>query len=215
MKRYNSRNNSFNPHGRHGMNALMGGRKSPRSLRTMLRSGTDFLHDHMFVSIVILALCIFAAWYFLSRHQSTSSSGVSSSSTDSSNAPVLEKGTPDYDTVVPKGRTAASVSWTRVSPPDHNAVYTYVDTVDKATLNVSEQPVPDNFKKDQTSSIEQLASSYNATQKLTVGTVTVYIGTSSKGPQSTIFIKNNVLVLIKTDIALTADQWIAYISNLQ
>lgn len=193
----------------------MGDRKSPRNVRTMLRNCIDFLHDHVFISVAILALCVLTAWYFLSRHQSTLSSQTSSSSSNSSNAPVLEKGTPDYDTVVPKGRTAATINWTRVSPPDHNAVYTYVDTVDKATLNVSEQPVPDNFKSNPTTSIEQLASSYNATQKLTVGTVTVYIGTSTKGPQSTIFIKNNVLVLIKTDTALTTDQWIAYISNLQ
>lgn len=208
MKRHSSRN-SFNPHSRHGLHAS---RTTPQSPRVIIRNALDFLHDHLFVAILILALCLIAAWYLLSRHQTFT---TTSPSADSVDAPVLEKGTPDYDTVVPKGRTAKNIDWTRVSPPDHNPVYTYVDTVDKATLNVSEQPVPDNFKNDPTTSLEQLAGSYNATQKLTVGTVTVYIGTSTKGPQSVIFIKKNVLVLIKTDIGLTTDQWIFYISSLQ
>lgn len=210
MKRYTSRNKSFNPHSRHGIYTAAHTR---RSLRSILRSSADFLHDHLLIALVVLALCLAAAWYFIGQHRANTHPGTTTS--DSSGAPVLEKGKPDYDTVVPKGRTAVSIDWTRVSPPDHNPVYTYVDTVDKATLNVSEQPIPDNFKSDQTTSIEQLASSYNATEKLTVGSVSVYIGTSSKGPQSVIFIKNNVLVLIKTDIGLTTDQWMSYISSLQ
>lgn len=174
----------------------------------------DFFHDHLLVSTLILALCLYGAWYVLSRRHLATSSPTTPSST-SSTAPVLEKGTPDYDTVVPKGRTAASIDWTRVSPPDHNPVYTFVDTVGKATINVSEQPIPDDFKDDPTKSIEQLAAGYDANQKITVGTVTVYIGTSTKGPQSVIFIKNNVLVLIKTDVGLTTDQWMSYVSSLQ
>lgn len=214
MKRYTSRN-SFNPHGRHGMNTPVGGRRSPRNLRSILRNSIDFLHDHLFVSILILALCIFAAWYTLSRRQTTTNSGTGSSSSDSSNAPILEKGKPDYDTIVPKGRTSASVDWTRIGPPDHNSVYTYVDTVGTTTIKVSEQPLPDNFKDNPDKSVEELASNSNATQKLTVGTTTVYLGTSEKGPQSAFFYKRNILVLIKTDTGLTTDQWMSYISSLQ
>lgn len=214
MKRYTTRHNSFNPRSRRRIDTPAGSQLPPRDLRSTLRSGLDALHDHLFVSIVILGICLFAAWYIVNQRQ-TSISSKTSSSADSSNAPVLEKGKPDYDTVVPKGRTASSIDWTRVSPPDHNPVYTYIDTIAKATINVSEQPIPDDFKANPVSSVETLASNYNANQKILVGTDTVYIGTSEKGPQSVIFIKNNVLVLIKTDSRLSTDQWMSYISSLQ
>lgn len=214
MKRNTRRNNSFTPHGRHAMGTTVNRLQPRRNLRSVIRNATDFIHDHPFIIVITLGLAVYATWYTLSRPQVTRNDPFTPA-TSSASAPRLEKGIPDYDTVVPKGMTPATITWTRVSPPDHNPVYTYIDTIGKVTINVSEQPIPDDFQVDPVASVEKLASSYNANQKIIVGSDTVYIGTSEKGPQSVIFIKNNVLVLIKTDTGLSTDQWMSYISSLQ
>jgi hypothetical protein len=128
----------------------------------------------------------------------------------------LVKGTPDYATVLPQGKTIASLGgWTRISPPKTSPVYTYIDKVENVQINVSEQPLPDNFKSDTAKQLEQLAVSEKATQKITVGGNTIFIGTSSQGPQSIFFIKNNLLILIKSDSTISENSWIQYINSLQ
>lgn len=60
-----------------------------------------------------------------------------------------------------------------------------------------------------------LADDYLTKEKLTVGDITVYIGTSARGPQSVIFHKNNLLILIKSNGPLSGDQWTEYIASLE
>lgn len=130
--------------------------------------------------------------------------------------PKLIKGTPDYLTVLPKGKTIAALGgWTRISPPDASPVYTYIDKIGNVQINVSEQPLPDSFKPNPLQQLQQLAKNENATDKITVGNIAVYIGTSSNGPQSAFFIKNNLLILIKSDSIINQNQWIEYIDFLQ
>ncbi|MEO6109587.1 MAG: hypothetical protein ABIP50_01070 [Candidatus Saccharimonadales bacterium] len=124
--------------------------------------------------------------------------------------------TPDYPTVLPEGKTITDFGgWTRVSPPDRNPVFAYVDTINGKQINVSEQPLPPEFKEDTNSQVEQLAAGYKATEKVTVGDITVYIGTSAKGPQSVIFVKNNILVLIKSSLKVSDDDWAKYVNSLK
>ncbi|RWZ78316.1 MAG: hypothetical protein EOT05_00940 [Candidatus Microsaccharimonas sossegonensis] len=123
---------------------------------------------------------------------------------------------PDYKTLLPVGKTIDSLGgWTRVSPPESNPVFAYIDRVNGKQINVSEQPLPNEFKQDTAAQIQQLASGYKATEKVTVGDVTVFIGTSAKGPQSVIFVKNNLLVLIKSSVALSENDWASYVNSLK
>jgi hypothetical protein len=123
---------------------------------------------------------------------------------------------PDYPTLLPEGKTIESLGgWTRVSPPDRNPVFAYVDTINNKQINVSQQPLPTELKEDTGSQVEQLATGYKATEKVTVGDITVFIGTSAKGPQSAIFAKNNVLVLIKTSVPISDDEWASYVTTLR
>ena len=134
----------------------------------------------------------------------------------SSQAPKLEKGTPNYATVLPQGKSIKSLGgWTKISPPKASPVYTYIDKIENVQINVSEQPLPDNFKSDTAGQLEQLAENEKATQKITTGSGTIYIGTSSAGPQSVFLTKNNLLILIKSDATISENSWIKYINSLQ
>jgi hypothetical protein len=129
----------------------------------------------------------------------------------------LRQGTPDYKTMLPAGKTIDQLGgWTRVSPSGTEPVYAYVDKIKGIQINVSQQPLPYEFDDDSTDQhIEELASGYNADQKMKVGGTTVYIGTSAKGPQSVIFTRDKILVLIKSLSAIDNNSWAAYISSLK
>lgn len=126
----------------------------------------------------------------------------------------LEKGTPTYSTLLPDGKTIESLGgWTRVSPGTTNPVYAFSDKVEGVPIIVSEQPLPDPLAKP--GALEEFAKSYSADHKVTVEGVTVFIGTSGKGPQSAVLAKNNLLILIKTDSKLTDTQWANYVGSLK
>jgi hypothetical protein len=128
----------------------------------------------------------------------------------------LIAGSPDYSTVLPKGKDIKSMGgWTRVSPPDRNPVYAYVDHIGNAQINVSQQPLPEDFKKDTAEQVEYLARTYSANEKISVGKTTVYVGTSARGPQSVIFTKDDALILIKSTVKISNDQWAAYVDSLR
>lgn len=123
---------------------------------------------------------------------------------------------PQFDTLLPSGSSIEALGgWTRVSPPDRNAVFAYSDAIRDNRIIISQQPLPDDFLGNIDGKVEELAQSYKATEKLTANGMVVYIGTSAKGPQSVIFTKNNLLVLIKSSVKLSNDDWVGYVNSLQ
>jgi|GEM_PF-1296447 len=142
-------------------------------------------------------------------------SSKSNTSATATPTPKLSKGTPTYKTMLPAGKTIQSLGgWTRVSPPNRNPVYAYVDKLGGIQIDVSEQPLPANLKNDD-NAVEQLAQGFNATDKISAGGSVAYIGTSSNGPQSVIFVKNNLLILMKSVSPASDALWAAYINSLQ
>lgn len=130
--------------------------------------------------------------------------------------PPLVKGTPDYATVLPAGKTIADYGgWTRISPPNRDPVYAYVDKIGSVQVNVSEQPLPTSFTTNPGAHVLQLAQSFNATDKFTVAGTPVYISTTSDGSQSVIMNKGNLLILITSNSSLSNNQWAAYINTLR
>ena len=129
---------------------------------------------------------------------------------------ALQKGTPDYPTLLPAGKSIEELGgWTRISPPDRNAVYAYVDTIGSIRISVSQQPLPADHRKDTARKVAELAQGYHAGQQFKTGEQTVHIGTSTQGPQSLIFSRDDLLVLIKSVAPLSNDQWATYISSLR
>jgi|GEM_PF-775922 len=128
----------------------------------------------------------------------------------------LQTGKPNYDTVLPNGKPISDYgAWVRVSPADKNPVYAYADELTSVLINVSEQPLPDSFKSDTEGAMQKLAEQYSANDKVYAGNITVYIGTSIKGPQSVLFVKDDILILMKSASKITDQHWIDYIKSLR
>lgn len=128
----------------------------------------------------------------------------------------LVRGIPDYQTVLPAGKTIQDLGgWVRVSPPNRNPVYAYTDKIGKVRVDVSEQPLPPTLQNDTSTAIARLADSLKASSTLTAGETTVYLGASPKGSQSLMLSKNNLLILIKSASPLTDKKWITYIDSLR
>lgn len=123
--------------------------------------------------------------------------------------------TPSYATITPNGSPVSELGgWKRVSPSDSNPVFAYTDSIDGVSVSVSQQPLPSSFKDNQSSKVAELAKSYNASNKLDADGTSVYIGDSAKGPQSVIFTKNDLLVLIKSQQRVSNESWVRYIKSL-
>lgn len=133
-----------------------------------------------------------------------------------STAPLGNSQQPGYTTLLPTNKTVSELGgWQRVSPNDAEPVYAYSDSIDGTAITVSQQPLPASFKDAPNDTLRELAKAYSATEELTVDGVTVFVGTSSKGPQSVLFIKSNLLVLIKSQKEITPTLWSSYVQSLR
>jgi len=130
--------------------------------------------------------------------------------------PAVVSSTPEYQTLLPESKPVDELGgWKRVSPPENDPVFAYVDTIGDATINVSQQPLPESFKGNVAEQTARLAEAYSASKTLEAGGIKAYLGTSSKGPQSVIFTTDELLVLIKSKENIPDDAWEKYISTLE
>lgn len=122
---------------------------------------------------------------------------------------------PDYRTILPDNKSVSELGgWKRVSPPGKDPVFAYSDNINNIPITVSQQPLPNSFKTETANHVAELAKAYNATTKINVGDTVVYIGTSSKGPQSVIFTQKNLLILIKSQKVIDNGAWGEYVKSL-
>jgi|GEM_PF-1332888 len=127
--------------------------------------------------------------------------------------PGLIPGKPEYAVLAPVGKTVQDLNgWIR---SDKNPLFVYIDKIGDIQINVSQQPIPEEFMPDVDTQVEKFAKAYKANSKITIGTTVVYIGSTVKGPQSVIFTKNDLLILIASSDKIENDQWIQYINSLQ
>lgn len=162
-------------------------------------------------AICIIALAAFGGYQLFTNNLSRSFVGG-----DASASSRLTKGNPEYKTILPANKTIEQLGgWTRISPPGGNPVFAYVDRIGNATLSVSQQPLPDTLRGDTAAKVAELAQGFKATEKFSAGGTTVHIGTSADGPQSIIFDKSNLLILIKSSARLENNLWAEYVSSLR
>lgn len=122
---------------------------------------------------------------------------------------------PEYPTLLPKNTTISELGgWKRVSPPDSNPVFAYTDKINDTIISVSQQPVPNSFKPNVADHVADLAKSFSAKNELDAGGTKVFIGTSSKGPQSAVLVKDDTLILIKAQAKISDSAWITYVQQL-
>lgn len=199
--------------------------KKPKKINTWLKTKKNVLklkiqsikekkiRKRLFIGlIIIVVIAVGLSSYFLFfKHKSSTSKKGTVYTTQN-----LVKGDPDYKTIIPNGKNIKDLGgWTRISPTDRNPVYAYVDQIGDIKINVSEQPLPEDFQSDTANQIELLAKSFKATAKINIGNLDVYLGASVSGPQSVIFTKNNLLILIKSTAPIANSQWAEYIDSLQ
>ena len=123
---------------------------------------------------------------------------------------------PSYQTVSPEGMSVKGLGgWKRVSPPGNDPVFAYTDTIDGASIIVSQQPLPKAFKSDPAGQTAELAKKFNATDKIEAGDTIVYLGVSAKGPQSAVLTKNKLLILIKSEKKISNAAWVEYVAALE
>lgn len=165
-----------------------------------------------------VALCLLLVIGYVGTHLPKKDDSKAVKDTQTTNGPaVLSRDeTPKFATILPAGKSIKDFGgWTRVSPPDREPVFAYVDKIGNIPINVSQQPLPEELKEDTEEDISRLAVDFHAEEKLTVGNTIVHIGTSVKGPQSVIFTKKDLLILIKSAVKIENDRWATYISSLQ
>jgi hypothetical protein len=172
---------------------------------------------YIILSLIIVIIAA-TAYFFIKNHQSVKISSTTNNEVQETkiNKQDVGVGTPDFSTIVPNGKNIKDLGgWTRISPPDTDPVFAYVDKINNIPINVSQQPLPDDFKTDTENKLEQLSKGFSATEKIIIGKLNVHIGTSAKGPQSVIFSIDNLLILIKSNDQINNDSWIKYINSMQ
>lgn len=123
---------------------------------------------------------------------------------------------PDFKTVLPARTSIDELGgWQKMTPPNSTPIYVYSDSIDDIAISVSQQTLPESFKTDTDTKVAQLAKAYNATTSLNAGNTKIYSGKSASGPQSIIFTKNNLLVLIKSRGVIGNDAWVSYVEALK
>ncbi len=134
---------------------------------------------------------------------------------DLANAEGIVSGTPDYKTLHPTGKSVDELGgWKRISPAKKEPVFAYTDTIDNVSVSVSQQSLPESFAGNVDSQVAELAKKFNATTKLSTSGTSLYVGTSAKGPQSVIFAKDSLLILIKSQNKIDNTSWEKYVSSL-
>lgn len=158
------------------------------------------LHLTVGVGVLLLALGIFLWVHLTSQSRASSVTDL-----------------PNFATVLPAHTTIEELGgWQKLTPPEGgDSFYVFVDTVAGVSVNVSQQVLPGKFRHNLNNEMNDLARAYNASTKLEAADdTTVYIGTSAAGPQSVIFTKEGVLVLIKSWSEISDADWIGYVNSL-
>lgn len=124
---------------------------------------------------------------------------------------------PNFTPILPEGKSMSNLEgWQKLTSPDGDIFYAFVDTVNGVTVNVSQQQLPGKFKSDLSNKMLEMARAEKLTTKLEAADgVKIYLGTSAKGPQSVMFTKNGVLISMKSWAAIPDADWITYVNSMQ
>ena len=161
------------------------------------------------VGVFVLVVSIGVVINSFSSDDSTATLGESTAQ-----IPVAEdlpRETPDFPILFPAGKSDSDFDVVRISPPDADASYTYLDrfTKEGQIFRVTQQEVPSGFD------IVKTATDFQATNTIQVDDSTIYHGfAEGGGVQSLIFIKDDKLISISSPQKFSDDQWAAYYLSL-
>lgn len=143
-------------------------------------------------------------------------SSLAVSSGNSTPAAEQPRETPQFTTILPKGKDIASLGgWTRVSPVGSDPVFAFGDMIGSVGIQVNEQPLPSLFNKDTQGALALFAQGIHAGNKLVANGTTVYFGSSDSGRQSVVFAKAGLLVQIDSQAEVSAEDWSSYVTSME
>lgn len=148
------------------------------------------------------------------KKSSKAVAGASKTASSKADSDIPEE-KPKFPILYPGNKSEKSIGKiVRISPPNQPPAYTYLDNLGGIAIKVTQQEVPERFKSDQEGELSKLATAYNQKDIIQVDSVKVYVGNSTKGVQSLIFIKGNLLISITSANKVSEESWVAYISSL-
>lgn len=119
---------------------------------------------------------------------------------------------PEFEMLQPQGRT---IKKENVYYDKEKNFAKYDDEISGAKITVSQQPLPDSFKEDVGKELERVSKNFGATEKLSVDNGSyAYYGQSASGPQTIIYVKNDVLMFIRTQREIDKASILVYLNNL-
>lgn len=116
----------------------------------------------------------------------------------------------EFTPVLPAQESIDSIDGTFATSPNQSEIFTYQDTIDGVKISVSQQLLTSD---DKITEVANIAKSYNAANTLDTKE-TAYIGSSTKGPQTVIFSRNELLIFIQSDGVISDSDWVSYIDSL-
>lgn len=122
--------------------------------------------------------------------------------------------TPTFATLEPDDDITKTKSGAIAFDASRN-VASYTDSIADIGITLSQQPMPEDFKSDTAGKLLAFAANINANEKIEARGTEIYIGTSVKGPQTVVFIKDDKLFFIGADSKLPYDQLQSYIEALR
>lgn len=166
------------------------------------------------VGAALVAVLMVGVFSFSTFNNSEDSTDILGQST-TADLPIVDdlpRENPDFRLLFPNGTDASNYDVVRISPPDADASYTYLDrfTDEGQIFKVTQQEVPDNFD------LPGTATDFQATNIIQVDENIIYHGYSEKGGiQSVLFLKEGKLVSIRSPQRFADDQWANYFISLQ
>jgi hypothetical protein len=127
---------------------------------------------------------------------------------------VTQKIDPEFATIAPGGDITNTKSGAFNYDPAKK-VASFVDTIGDVQITVSQQQVPDSFKSDEVAALEKLAKDIYANEVVKDANIPAYVGTSIKGPQTTVLVKNSNLIFIQSEKGIELADWANYINTLK
>ena len=187
--------------------------KTRQRLKIPVKSRTSFRREKVILAILSVGI-IAGVIILLKQAPSASPAQAGSDKNGSVSAEIPINQTPEFTVLKPSDRDIAALGgYAKISPEGAPPVYAYVDEINGIRIRVSQQELPSNIKRD-SKELEKLANDFNANRNTFTDNNTIYIGESTKGPQSLIFRHDDLLVLISSDNKISDEAWKAYIQLL-
>jgi hypothetical protein len=203
-----------------GLSAVKGAKRTAKKSKVAAKIATNNVrHKRSRKTLLLIApvlLVVVGGGVLINQKRSSNEAATPEVKSAQTDIKAIELNqTPEFKYLLPKSKTAEQLGgFAKVSPSGSAPAYAYVDKIGATNIRVTQQAFPDAFKADPATKLQSIAKDFNATKLLQIDSVGAYIGKSEKGPQTVIFIKDDILFFIAAEQEVPEVGWVGYISQL-